>query len=1130
MKSEFLKIAGVKSEKAFYKKYPTEAAFFKAHPEAKKMVKKAQAGTIMSGMSSYLQGMNNLPNMQNMMQGQMQSPGVNANMFSSASQPSVGPQQSVSGPTFSPGNYNSWDIDNNGVPDTIQKSEGNPLHNYGTQPKAPDGGGLTKGLESLPGLGGELMKGYNNLRAERRAKKEAQKWAKVTNVQARAAESTDVDDLRQYTENARKKANAMMPEMTGEEFFPVYGVGTNVLARNGVRLEGGGEIQNTYAPSTLYDDLEYEPLNDSDQIKAYKQGGKIYVAQNGFSNWMNTMGGGGSGFSGASGSGGAGAASGGGTPWGAIGQVGSGVAGGATGNNAGGQIGGSVGGAIGSIFGPAGQAIGKIGGTLIGGLMDTNPRDMRKAQSKIKNNTNRIIASQFKDSVHSQYGSYMRNGGYMNPEYNPQVITMFGDVNDQDFADFAHKDEFRAGGHLKSYTPPSARAMETYEDGGEVRTSALNGEVRTTWGGGVKTLSHNPYMPGTGETIQFVGNSHDTYDPKSKQTGIGVKYGQGDQDSYTDYAEYGTEQADANVEVEKEPAAELIDPVTGEKNLTVWGNLKIPNQYIDLLGDPKAKGKKFKNYVADLSKTEAKQNKLIEKSTNELNSLDVKNSFDRLKLSALEANIQGGNMKLKSIADKKIKAADLQNAINDTAEEYGLVADDLARGKVKFDKEAMNAQAKYGAAIEKADKGKKLKSVSAMENVPKGQKRNKQTGFFGKVTPEMFEKMKERNAWYDWENFDPKDENDVYDFQGKFNALAKAFGQKGIQYDGDFGEQTASADSSWFKSRERGKDLETPKVKDDGKETENKEDAKFEIVKHKKNPWITAFNEVLPYIRPTDQEGLDPQQLMGEMYAMSSNQLEPVQATPYTPQLRVPYDISLQDQLNEITADQRSAQRMMGYNPAAQANLAAQTYGAKSKVLADQFRMNQAMKDQVYSGNIATLNDAELKNLEIYDKQYVRQEQAKSNTKATAQAALNSIADKYAKNKLENRTLGVYENLYNYRYDKSGRAVNMNPLAQFNVAQKYPQYNDPNYRLVQNADGTYSYKKVSGEAVATKAPSRYTPGINPNSNMSYEDDEYEYEMIPVNNTEVMNEVAPKNKYGGKTKKNYSQSSIVKAFK
>jgi hypothetical protein len=46
MKAEFLKLAGVKSEKAFYKKYPTEAAFFKAHPEAKKSIKKAQNGVV----------------------------------------------------------------------------------------------------------------------------------------------------------------------------------------------------------------------------------------------------------------------------------------------------------------------------------------------------------------------------------------------------------------------------------------------------------------------------------------------------------------------------------------------------------------------------------------------------------------------------------------------------------------------------------------------------------------------------------------------------------------------------------------------------------------------------------------------------------------------------------------------------------------------------------------------------------------------------------------------------------------------------------------------------------------------------------------------------------------------------
>jgi hypothetical protein len=43
MKKQFLKIAGVTSEAAFYKKYPTEEAFFAAHPEARNI--KAMGGT-----------------------------------------------------------------------------------------------------------------------------------------------------------------------------------------------------------------------------------------------------------------------------------------------------------------------------------------------------------------------------------------------------------------------------------------------------------------------------------------------------------------------------------------------------------------------------------------------------------------------------------------------------------------------------------------------------------------------------------------------------------------------------------------------------------------------------------------------------------------------------------------------------------------------------------------------------------------------------------------------------------------------------------------------------------------------------------------------------------------------------
>jgi len=193
-----------------------------------------------------------------------------------------------------------------------------------------------------------------------------------------------------------------------------------------------------------------------------------------------------------------------------------------------------------------------------------------------------------------------------------------------------------------------------------------------------------------------------------------------------------------------------------------------------------------------------------------------------------------------------------------------------------------------------------------------------------------------------------------------------------------------------------------------------------------------AISQALNYLRPSDVEQLDPNQLIGEMYALATNQLEPVQAQTFQPQLGTPYDISLQDILNENEAAFRSQQRMLGYNPAAQSMLNAQKYQANQKVLGEQFRLNQAEKQRVYEQNRNLLNQAQLQNLGILDRQYERQAQALSKTKATTQAALSSIASKYAQNKLENRTLATYENLYNYRFDPRFRAQSMQ-FADFNI-------------------------------------------------------------------------------------------------
>jgi hypothetical protein len=216
-----------------------------------------------------------------------------------------------------------------------------------------------------------------------------------------------------------------------------------------------------------------------------------------------------------------------------------------------------------------------------------------------------------------------------------------------------------------------------------------------------------------------------------------------------------------------EPAVELPG-ADGENNMVVYGNLKIPNQFLHEIGDPKAKGKKFKTYVKDLAKKEQRQNKIMDSSSEKIDDLNPQSPFDMLKFNSLAANIKGANMKLKQYADFKTSAAAVQNAINDTAEEMGLDADTLAKGKVK--------QAKKGANVPQAQTGKKLKKVEALENVPEGQSQDPTTKLFGGVTLQAVEDLKKRNPWYDWTGFDPSSDADVRAFQQAYNREAKKLG------------------------------------------------------------------------------------------------------------------------------------------------------------------------------------------------------------------------------------------------------------------------------------------------------------------------------------------------------------------
>ena len=700
-------------------------------------------------------------------------------------------------------------------------------------------------------VAGKIAGGIEKIIAEKKAKDAAQQWNQVSSLQLQASATKDIDANQQLADNMTKKRQMMMPVNTGEEFFPIYGVGTNPLAKDGKKVKG----------------------------KKAMTGATANMLSQGFDKITPTI----------------------------------------YGDNGGSDLGGTLGKTTGDLIGgPVGGLIGKQLGQLAGFVLDRNPSQIKKANDSTMRNSNMMA---FNNISHSN--SYMEDGGKSN--WNPQILNSFGDYK---LKSLLESDEtmntLRAGGNLRDYINPSERSLDTGLDG-----------LQTHWGGYAEPISTNPYSDSP--TVMFKGQSHDDTDSKGN-SGIGMTYGNNP------------------IEVEgKEPAQEFND---GDgKNLVVFGNLPITKQHANLLGDPSASGKKYKNYIADLSKKEVTQTNTIDNSTNVINGLNPRTPFERLTFTSHVANMQGANMTLANIAEKKENAAALQQAVNDTAEEHGLVADDLAKGNIKKAKEGIKVNTDIN----------------------------------------RYSEMPQRLTYKHGTNDDT-----MYDLQGNpiNTPVDNTYSLKDYTDIPNTNQSFSDID-------------ENPQIK--------------------KPTWMGAINSMIPYLRPTNAEQLDPRQISGEMFALSQNQQEPVSLQTYKPELSTPYDISQQDTLNENQATFRGAQRMIGYNPAGQANLAAQQYQANERVLGEQFRENQGMKNQTYAQNRQLLNQAQEHNLQAYDQQATRQSQAKSNTKEVAQAALNSISDKFLKNKLSNRTLQTYENMYNYRYSPNMRTENWNGAHEFNI-------------------------------------------------------------------------------------------------
>jgi hypothetical protein len=578
----------------------------------------------------------------------------------------------------------------------------------------------------------------------------------------------------------------------------------------------------------------------------------------------------------------------------------------------------------------------------------------------------------------------------------------------------------RAGGHLKEYTPPSERAMST-----ERPDFQMGGELQTHWGGYMEPMSQNPYLPDGGVTVMPRGQSHEESDGKGN-TGIGITFG------------------DNPVEVERgEPMVKLKDGGTGEDNLVVFGNMKIPNYALEEF-DKKAKGRKFKSYATDLTKTEVKQTKLIDKSVDKLDDLEMLTPFDKLELDSLQANIIGANMKLKDIADKKQKLGDLQQSIHATAPEFGYedvdkFNKDVMKGKVKTKKGKVNSD------VQEAQYGFNVKSIVPQVNVnnqrlqpiPSAYPNNSPVQ---KLIKSIVPQVQPTANFPLRQGFDYNPPANAYQNVPAVNYTAGA----GVPTVTALNAPTAlgipNTGSPNFQPT--GSRLPAPELTADVKNGRGVFGTVGDFINENlEDNGSTLVSELLPYLRPTNQIPLDPTQLAGEMYALANNQLEPVFAQTLQPRLSSPIDVSLQSALNANQADYNALLRTVGYNPAAQSLLAAQKYAANSEVLGKESQLNKEERARVYEANRQLLNEYDLKNAAISDTQQVRQATAKSKTKEQAAEAYKSIGDKYLQNQRENREAGIYENLYNFRYDRLGRAINMNPLAQFaipNIANKQP--------------------------------------------------------------------------------------------
>jgi hypothetical protein len=876
-------------------------------------------------------------------------------------------------------------------------------------------GMINKGLDKLGGAGNvlssasDIVKGFGQVKEQKNAIARAQTAADVSGLVKQANSGPKQIEKHDFLQPADQS-------FSQDQTSPTYGTGWNPLtAEDGAELKG---YSNTYNnPYTLYSGLGYEPLNDS-SIKQYADGG--YVSND----WTPQV----------------------------ITHFGDMTANDFYKASKEMRTGGSIreNDMFGSDYYPiADNGYGKWMKRSSGPGVEVQPStpiDHSPQDTYIKSNTQ--LNSNTTDGNFTQGATdatYSRN---MTAGQPADEMYRYATTNGDKFSEFTriapeggtpvnelHRteerrpflnligkkqlmdrydkvDENKAQQYLQEMHKAMPGGVPGMATGG-----AMNGRLATHWGGKAEDVSHNPYGAGTGITSMLHGNSHSESDGHGN-TGIGIGY-----------AEDGANMQGVDAEAQRnEPVVEVTGP-NGQPTAHVAGKIKIPKYVAKHIGDASAEGQTFQNYLGKtIVKRENKANKNISEGLELINNSNPANPIENAAFMSGKMKFEAGNQVLKELARIKEDSMHWQAAFNEAAPEFGYedsskFVEDTNKGKIDLKKAMMAVNQKTAAygmdmgdptkepslpQVEKAkydeiktlyDKAEKTKNGTDVRNF---QKR------YHELFPEYARAVIGKEPLT---SYAKAHKYKIGDLRGNEDGI---FGKRTKQYMAAL-QQPTTTETTTMPPRTVTVQTTTPPPGETPPPTE--------IPKGGGIPWQYGADQLLDYFAKPLRKDLDINQLSGEMYALATNQLDPIRAQKVNPLLLNPYQISLQDQMNANQADFNAITRLAGNNPAALASLAGQKYRANSGVLGEQFRTNQGLASNVYNENRRILNDNALKNMDIMNNQWMLQEKAKANTKATNIAALSSIADKYAKNASENFAAAITQNLYpKFRYDANGKA------------------------------------------------------------------------------------------------------------